>query len=290
MNNNTLAAMIYEYLKDSDHIDNFGGLTLEERITEIEGYLSDPHTVSETIENIEEISDACYDHGAYVTEVKPLLRSLREVQKKLEAEQGRRFVGETRYEVKHALKVGDKEIVFAEDKNAENGMRWFVGDYTSNDILGQYVDCQVSDDYLEAIHEFSVRVNTQIKKMIAEIGKNDLQHEVFTAEHCYHNDRGQSIEGKIVAIKADIFRPEYRRGDVQLVLVSGGNGARANSRGNAVFCYRLNDGKHTRFERYDVQGEVTPEHLPQWAKDKAAEIMAEKAEPSQEKSKHREER
>jgi len=40
------------------------------------------------------------------------------------------------------------------------------------------------------------------------------------------------------------------------VLVDGGNGSKANPIGRAVYCYHLNDGKHTRFERSDVQGEV----------------------------------
>jgi hypothetical protein len=75
------------------------------------------------------------------------------------------------------------------------------------------------------------------------------------------------------------LHPEYRRGEVQIVLVSGGNGARANAHGRAVFCYHLNDGKQTRFERHDIQGEVKPEYIPKWAKDKAVEIQAEKTPP-----------
>ena len=48
----------------------------------------------------------------------------------------KRMVGETGYEVKHAIHIGDKEILLAEDKNAENGVHWFVGDYSNNDIIG----------------------------------------------------------------------------------------------------------------------------------------------------------
>ena len=284
--NRKFAEQLYSFLKDNEPSDHFLDSPPEDCIKELENYLSDLNMVRETIKDIEEIADMFDDHEYYVAEVKPLLCGLRDIEGKLEAEQRRRMVGETNYEVKHAIHVGDKEIVFAEDKNAENGMCWFVGNYTRNDIMGQYADCQYSADYLEVMQEFTDRVLTQVKVMKA-INRSRLP-QIFTAEHCYRNDRGQSIDGKIVAIKAEILRPEYQHGDVQLVLVSGGNGARANSHGNAVFCYHLNNGNHTRFERYDVQGEVKPEFLPAWAKEKAAEIRAEKAESPQKKPKETE--
>lgn len=52
--------------------------------------------------------------------------------------------------------------------------------------------------------------------------------------------------------------------------MTGGFGASANARGSAVFCKNLYDGKNTRFERMDVLGEVKPECMPDWAKEKAA--------------------
>ena len=180
---------------------------------------------------------------------------------------------DTDYEVKHAIRVGDKEILFAEDKKAENGMCFFVGDYSEKGgIIGEYTDCQVSDDYLEAMQEFTGRVSQQIEATRNAIKEIGLPHELFTAEHCFKNDYSQSIEGKVVAIKADTFRPEYRRGDVQLVLVKSGNGAKENPNGRAVYCYHLNNGKHTRFERYEVLGEV--KELPAWAVERLAAVKA----------------
>ena len=140
------------------------------------------------------------------------------------------------------------------------------------------------------MQEFTDRVGKQIEAMKSEINQTKTPCEVFTAEHCYPNDYSKSIDGKVVAIKAGILRPEYRRGEVQIVLVNGGNGARANAHGRAVFCYHLNDGKHTRFDRHDVRGEVKPEFIPKWAAEKVAEIQAEKASPPQRKAKDREER
>lgn len=102
-----------------------------------------------------------------------------------------------------------------------------------------------------------------------------LPGDLFGTEHCYPHDYGESIENMVVAVKPDVFSPEYRRGDNQLVLAVNGNGARANPRGNAVYCYHLNDGRHTRFERFEVLGVVRPECMPDWAKESLLRVQAE---------------
>ena len=276
MDNRKFAEQLYHFLKDNDVHSYYTDTPPEACIAELEDYLSELHMVRETIKDIENISDMFADHEVYVDEVKPLLNGLREIQGELEAEQRRRMVGDTGYEVKHAAHVGEKEIVFAEDKSAENGMCWFVGDYTSNDLLGQYADCQVSNDYLEALGEFTGRVNTQIEAMRSEIDRSKTSCEVFTAEHCYPHDYSKSIDGKIVAIKAGILRPEYRRGEVQIVLVSGGSGARANPNGRTVFCEHLNGRDNNIYDLPEGQGEGKTEIDQEGAGEKAAASQAEK--------------
>ena len=48
-------------------------------------------------------------------------------------------------------------------------------------------------------------------------------------------------------------------------------------RGQAVFGTCLATGEHSRWERYDVLGEIKPERMPQWAKDALKTIQ--KAQP-----------
>ena len=272
--NKEFVTKLYEFLKTNDTHGYYDKAPTEDAIAELENYLSDLQCVRETIKDIEEIADS-FDHRKfYIDEVKPLVKGLTEIAEKLETEQNRRMVSDTNYEVKHAIHIGDKEILFAEDKNAKDDMHYFVGNYINHEIIAEYADCQVSDDFLESMQEFTVRVNNQIETVRNEIAQSNLPPDIFTAEHCFRNDYTQSIDGKIVAIKADILRPEYRRGDVQLVLINGGFGANANPNGRAVFCYHLNDGKHTRFERHDVQGEVKPEFLPDWAKERLTAVKA----------------
>ena len=129
-----------------------------------------------------------------------------------------------------------------------------------------------SPSYLCIMEEFSGSLERQITAVRSELVNYDPLS--ITADQCFPHDYGQDLTGKVVAIKAEALRPEYRRGYVQMVLVDGGFGAKANSRGSAVFCYHLNDGKHTRFERRDILGEI--KKLPDWAKERLAVIRAER--------------
>ena len=279
MDYSTLAMQIYEFMLKNEAYSPSEMKSPVAAIKGIEDDLSDVVAVQELMKEIDEISDYFTNHETYITEAKPLLTGLAIIRANLEDAQRKRMVSDTGYEVKNAIHIGDKEILFAVDEKAADGMAYFVGDYTENEILGEYSSCQVSNDFLEAMEEFTDRVSKQIEAMREEVKQIGLPPDLFTAEHCYSNDYKKSIDGKVVAIRADVFRPEYRRGDVQLVLVNGGNGARAEPMGRTIYCYHLNDGKHTRFYRSDVQGEVKPECLPEWAEIKAAAIRAENNAP-----------
>jgi hypothetical protein len=124
------------------------------------------------------------------------------------------------------------------------------------------------------LEEFIGAVDQEIVALRGEFDKADYQSKPITADKCHPHDYGQNLVGKVVAIKPEALHPEYRRGDVQLVLVDGGFGANGNARGSALLCYHLNDGKHTRFERHDVLGEI--KELPDWAKERIAAMEAER--------------
>lgn len=274
MDNRTFAADLYEFLKDNDSLGHFEDIPAEDSISELEEYLSDLEMVKETIKDIEEIADSFDDHEVYVTEVKPLLKGLRAVQERLEAEQSRRMVADTGYQVKQSIRIGNRELLMAENPAAEDGSFYMKAEYTENGLIGEYSQVLVDSDYLEIIREFAKGLHEQIEKVAFEIGKAAYQPEPITARECHPNNYSQSLVGKVVAIKAEALRPEYRRGDMQLVLVDGGNGANADARGNAVFCTHLNDESRTRFERYQVQGEI--KELPAWAAARLDIIRAER--------------
>jgi hypothetical protein len=168
----------------------------------------------------------------------------------------KRMISDTGYDVRQAFRINGKEILLAENLKAEENLFYLVCQYVETGIFGEYSSAVAGDDYLEALRVFTERINKEIGEIQIERDTLNLPANLFTAKDCYPHKYEEIIDGKVVVIKPEVFAPEYRRGDYQLVLVDGGDGTIANPRGNAVYCWHLNSGKHTRFERYDVLGVV----------------------------------
>lgn len=181
------------------------------------------------------------------------------------------------YKVKHAIHVGDKEILFAVDEK-KTDCPYMVCNCTWDNPLGMdhYYNAVGSADYLEMMTEFTDRVQAQLEAAKAEREKITIPLKPFTLEHCIPNDNGQNIENKVVVIRPERLRPEYCTADKQLVLVTGGFGAHANSRGRAVYTTNLYSGKESRWNREDILGTVKPECMPDWAKERLKQIQAER--------------
>lgn len=173
------------------------------------------------------------------------------------------------YEVLNSVWIGNKEVFIAEDLKAVEGEKYLIGFASIDGLREVYSECEASDDYLEVLEAYGARITNETELLRENLEKSGLSQKVVTADDCFPLDHSMDIHGKIVAMRESSLRPEYRREDRQLYLVVGGFGACANSRGNAVFCKNLNDGHEARFERYQVLGEVKPECLPEWAKEKA---------------------
>ena len=74
----------------------------------------------------------------------------------------------------------------------------------------------------------------------------------------------------------------------KIVLVTGGNGANGRGLGSACFCTNLYTGEKARWERYQLQGGLKPECMPEWAKEKLAEMQAKEKEKTKKQKKDRE--
>ena len=183
-------------------------------------------------------------------------------------ENGKRMVGD--YTVLCAVNIGSREIILAENEQDKNGERFLCCYGERNDIFERFTECAVGDDYIDAALFFAECIKQDAERFRAEVEKLNIPVTVITQADCIPDHYKNDINGKIIAINPAILKPEYQRADRQLFLVTGGFGASANARGSAVFCKNLYDGKNTRYERMDVLGEVKPERMPDWAKEKAA--------------------
>ena len=179
------------------------------------------------------------------------------------------------YEIRHSIHIGDKEILFGAD-DTKIDYTYIVCDCTWDNPLGsvQHFNAVSGADYLEMMTEFTDRVKGQIEAVKYERDKMSIPLEPFTLGHCIPNAYGESIENKVVAIRPERLRPEYRTAANQLVLVIGGFGAYANSRGRAVYTVNLYSGEESRWNREDIMGTLKPEHMPDWAKGRLEQIKA----------------
>lgn len=185
-------------------------------------------------------------------------------------EDEKRMVGT--YEVMHSIHIGRKEVVFGID--GKDAYPFLVCDCTyDNPLSAAWVsDAVGSDDYLEAMQIFTDRVQEQIRIVRAEHAQFKFDMAPFTIDDCIPDNNTDNIIGKVVVIKAEVNRYEYRHSAYQLVLASGGYGA-SGGRGQAVYGTCLANGKSARWERCDVLGEIRPEKMPGWAKEALARIQ-----------------
>ena len=181
-----------------------------------------------------------------------------------------------RYTVLCSVNVGEKEVILASNEQSTNGDKFMCGFAERNDLFELCSECMVSDDYIEIVHLFGSRVANEAELFKEQVEKLDIPITLITEADCIPDHYSKDINGKIIAIDPKVLKPEFQRADRQLYYVTGGFGASANSRGSAVFCTNLHTGKSTRYERMDVMGEIKPERLPEWAKEKAQELSNKK--------------
>lgn len=179
------------------------------------------------------------------------------------------------YEITDAFHIGDKEVVLGENP-ANPDERYMVAYCEKNEILASYGIVLTSDSYAEIAKVFGECISKQAGLVQKQISNLNIPITVIHKEDCIPDSYDKSIVGKVIAIKPSILYSEFQRADRQIYLVKGGFGAEANSRGSAVFCKNIYEGKETRFERSDVMGEVNPDRLPEWAKERLNAIPTEK--------------
>ena len=174
------------------------------------------------------------------------------------------------YEIIHAMHIGDTEIVVGENPTAAEGHRYMCGFCESNILFTRYDDIMASDDYPEIIGIYGQRVARQAEKTRAELNTPDLlglDNGPVTAKDCTPISYADDLHNKVVVIKPEVLRREYRKATCQITLCDGGFGASPNSRGSACYCVNLFTGKSTRYERSDVLGVLEGNQIPKWAQN-----------------------
>ena len=174
-----------------------------------------------------------------------------------------------KYIIIQALHIGDREIVIGEDSENQEGQKYMCAFYSKNELFGLYNEVLSSDDYLEIVEVYGQRVAEQAQKTRAELITPKIQeisNAPLTTHDCIPISYDDDLNGRVIVIKSEVLRPEYRMASCQIMLCTGGFGAFPHSSGSACFCVDLYSGKKSRFERWDILGTLEPEQLPEWAK------------------------
>jgi len=177
------------------------------------------------------------------------------------------------YEVIHAVQLGGGEVILVEDKTADEP--YMVCDNSWDNPLGVdwYTNAIASADFMEIMREFTNRLTARVETIEAERAERGIPLQTLTVEDCYPKGMDTDLTGCVVVIKPEKLAPEYQSIDHQLALCTGGNGARPEARGRAVFCTNLYDGKSSRYNRIDIAGTVSAARLPDWAREKLAALQ-----------------
>ena len=98
---------------------------------------------------------------------------------------------------------------------------------------------------------------------------------LYETDQCYPEK--MDLKGKIVAIRPDCLKDEYKSALDQLFYAEGGFGCDPNAIGRKVYGRFVKDGERAWFMRDEIQGVVKLDLLPEWAKAKQAEWSGEAA-------------
>ena len=184
------------------------------------------------------------------------------------------------YEIRSAILVGNKEIVLGENPSDKEGLPYMCAYCDSDGILFRYSEVMSSADYAEIVELFGERIKEQAAVLRAALQKDradGIEDRLLTEADCTPISSKDDLHNRVVVIKAEILRPEYRTAGHQIKLCTGGFGASPNSRGNACFCKDLRTGNESRFERWEIIGTLEKDQLPEWARTGLAVIENAKA-------------
>ncbi|WP_195268873.1 hypothetical protein [Eubacterium sp. 1001713B170207_170306_E7] len=168
------------------------------------------------------------------------------------------------YRIINSMIIGSQEIILGE-KQAESPDKRYLCAYDDLDHLDKGCEVVAVGDYFEVLERYTKRIQGEINTLRKAEQKLGGSNAPIPVEHCRLDDRTKSIMGKFVVIKAEVFRPEYKRANQQICYVTGGSGAKANPKGKAILVKNVYDGREAQFERSEVQGLVNMSSLPEWA-------------------------
>ena len=186
------------------------------------------------------------------------------------------------YEVIQSLRIGGKTLLIGYNPDDKDGK--YMTCYRESSFMGEFFTrAMASNDYLEIARLFTERSQEQIKSVEQFRAQRGVPLETLGKEHCRERGEGESLAGKLIILRPSSLTPEYRTADCQLGYATGGFGCSPGAGGRAVYFRELCSGEECRWNIGDVLGIADVEKLPEWAKQKVAELEKARAEKNKNK-------
>lgn len=120
-------------------------------------------------------------------------------------------------------------------------------------------------------YNFAVKSHPGLVDVFTNIVRKEWQAlGLYESNQCYPENLDYT--GKVVAIRPECLKDQYKTAADQLFYAESGNGCRPEALGRKVFGQFLKDGERECFDRSEIQGVVKLELLPAWAQEKLARL------------------
>lgn len=176
------------------------------------------------------------------------------------------------------------------DEYGFNRVNWVL----ANTVLQSHSDGRYSEDNKRWARSFHIprdehnwqfTVNSHpglVNLLIGQARKAWQELGLFDRSHCQPEPpEGLDYTDKVVIVSPNFLKDKYKTPEDQLYLAEGGFGCSPGARGRKVYGKFLKDGESTHISRSDILGVINDEHLPEWAREKVAEMTAPDEEPSE---------
>ena len=138
-----------------------------------------------------------------------------------------------------------------------------------------------STNFEEINSHFYEQLSNEALKLNNEM--NARPKEAFDSKKVLSIYMFNSLLNKVVVLDEKVLNPDFKRPTEQLYLAVGGFGCRPEGSGNAVFAINLYSKKEVRLEKYNLNGVLLNEDLPDWAKQSLMDIQKDKKEKGRER-------
>lgn len=132
----------------------------------------------------------------------------------------------------------------------------------------------IPDNHLSGINrniDFLIDNPGLVNIFTADVRDRYRELDLWNETHCIPA-ANLDFENKIMVLNPTGIKDEYKKPDYQLFYAQSGFGCSPTARGRQVYGCFLADGEYTHFERSRFLGQLKPELVPDWAKEKVMEF------------------